>query len=94
MNESKKVVLYGSIAVLSWSMVATMFKVALRSFNSYEMLLVSSLTALVIFGLVVTWQKKWKLVRKFTMKDWRWFALVGLLNPVAYYLIVSQTTPP
>jgi drug/metabolite transporter (DMT)-like permease len=91
MNEPKKAVLYGSVAVLSWSMVATMFKVALRSFSSYEMLLVSSLTALLIFGLVVTWQKKWKLVREFTMKDWRWFALVGLLNPVAYYLIVFRS---
>lgn len=91
MSESKKAVFYGSIAVLSWSMVATMFKVALRSFSSYEMLLVSSLTALLIFALVLTWQKKWKLVREFRMKDWRWFAMVGLLNPVAYYLIVFKS---
>ncbi len=90
MNEPKKAVLYGSVAVLSWSMVATLFKVALRSFSSYEMLLVSSLTALLIFGLVVTWQKNWKLVRAFSMKDWRWFALVGLLNPFAYYLILFK----
>lgn len=90
MNEPKKAVLYGSVAVLSWSMVATLFKVALRSFSSYEMLLVSSLTALLIFGMVVTWQKNWKLVRAFSMKDWRWFALVGLLNPFAYYLILFK----
>ncbi|MEN6455751.1 MAG: DMT family transporter [Prolixibacteraceae bacterium] len=91
MTEPKKAILYGSVAVLSWSMVATMFKVALRSFSSFEMLLVSSLTALLIFAVVLTWQKKWRLIKGFGLNDWRWFALVGLLNPVAYYLIILRS---
>lgn len=91
MNESKRAIVFGSIAVLSWSTVATMFKFALKSFSCFEMLLVASLTALFIFGVVLTIQGKWGLTREFTAKDWRWFALVGLLNPVAYYLIILKS---
>jgi len=91
MNESRKAIIFGSIAVLSWSTVATMFKIALRSFSYFEMLLVASLTALFIFSIVLTVQRKWALIREFTATDWRWFALVGLLNPVAYYLIVLKS---
>jgi drug/metabolite transporter (DMT)-like permease len=91
MNDSKKAVIYGSIAVLSWSTVATMFKIALRSFSYFEVLLVASWTAFLIFGVVLTVQGKWKLVREFSRRDWRWFALAGLLNPVVYYLILFRS---
>lgn len=91
MNESKKAILFGSIAVLSWSTVATMFKIALKSFSYFEVLLVASLTALFIFGIVMTLQRKWILVPKLSGKEWRRFALVGLINPVIYYLILFRS---
>ncbi|PXV62333.1 threonine/homoserine efflux transporter RhtA [Dysgonomonas alginatilytica] len=89
-QENNKALLYTTIAVLSWSTVATMFKMALRHFSHFEMLLVASLTALIIFGIVMTIQKKWTDLGKVPARQWEWFALVGLVNPVAYYLVLFK----
>ena len=77
-------------AVLSWSTVATAFKIALTHLTYFEMLLVASCTSLVIFALVMTIQRKWGLVGKLTSKQWGLFAGLGLLNPVAYYLVLFR----
>ncbi len=91
MQDSKKALIYGSIAVLSWSTVATMFKMALRHFSHFEMLLVASFTALLIFCMAMTILKKWTDLKEISNKQWGWFALVGLLNPVAYYLVLFKS---
>lgn len=77
-------------AVLSWSTVATAFKIALTHLTYFEMLLVAGCTSLVIFALVMTIQRKWGLVGKLTSKQWGLFAGLGLLNPVAYYLVLFR----
>lgn len=89
-QENNKALLYTTIAVLSWSTVATMFKMALWHFSHFEMLLVASLTALFVFGIVMTIQRKWSELKKVPSKQWGWFALVGMVNPVAYYLVLFK----
>ena len=86
MKNDNKAIVYACLAVLSWSTVATAFKVALRSLTYFELLLVASLTSLVIFTVLLTFQRKWKLVCSLSAKQWGYFAGMGLLNPVAYYL--------
>lgn len=90
MNENNKATIYGIVAVLSWSTVATMFKMALRYYSHYEMLLVASFTSLIIFAVAMTISKKWSALKQLTKNDWVKFALVGLLNPVAYYLVLFK----
>lgn len=48
MTTDNKAVVYASLAVLSWSTVATAFKVALSYLTHFEMLFVACLTSLVI----------------------------------------------
>lgn len=91
MKESNKAILYASIAVLSWSTVATMFKIALSYFSHYEMLVIASITALLFFALILTFQKKWGEIRNLSSGRWLWFAGIGLLNPVAYYLVLFKS---
>jgi drug/metabolite transporter (DMT)-like permease len=91
MQDNNKAILFAGIAVLSWSTVATMFKTALKYFSHFEMLLVASFTALIIFCLVITFQKKWTLIKVLPIKQWKWYALVGLLNPVIYYLVLFKS---
>lgn len=91
MKEHNKALIYAGIAVLSWSTVATMFKISLKYFSYFEMLLVASFTALLFFAAVITFQKKWKAIKKLSAKQWKWFAAVGLLNPVAYYLVLFKS---
>lgn len=90
MSRESKAIACAAFAVLCWSTVATSFKFALRYFNHYEMLLVASITAFVIFAAAITLQGKWRLAAALTPRQVGVFALVGLLNPVAYYLVLFK----
>lgn len=90
LNDSSKSFLYIAIAVASWSTVASAFKIGLRHYSSYELLLVATLTALLIFALVISFQKKWHLIKSITLKEWIFFAITGMLSPAGYYLILFK----
>lgn len=90
MTKETKAIACAAFAVLCWSTVATSFKFALRYFDHYEMLLVASITALFIFAAAITIQGKWRMAAKLTPRQVGTFALVGLLNPVAYYLVLFK----
>lgn len=91
MKDSRKAILYACLAVLSWSTVATAFKKSLEHLTHFELVLVACLTSLVIFTVLMTIQKKWHLLKSLTGKEWGYFALLGLLNPVAYYLVLFKS---
>jgi drug/metabolite transporter (DMT)-like permease len=86
MSKNTKATFCVGIAIMSWSTVATAFKIALNQLTYFELLLVASCTALLIFSVVLTWQKKWVQVQSLSAKQWRRFAFMGLINPVGYYL--------
>lgn len=90
MTQDNKAIVYAAIAVLSWSTVASAFKIALRYLSSFELLLVASCTAFLIFLFTLLARKKWKEVKNLSASQWRWFALLGLLNPVTYYLVLFR----
>lgn len=91
MEKNSKAILYASVAVLSWSTVATAFKVGLKSLTYFELILIASCTALVIFTIVIIAQKKLAVISSFSSKQWLRFAGIGLLNPVAYYLVLFKS---
>ena len=90
MTNDSKAIVCACVAVLSWSTVATAFKMALRYLTHFEMLWVASLTSLVIFAVLLTAQRKWRLLGNLTGKQWLYYAGLGLLNPVAYYLVLFK----
>lgn len=90
MSKNQRSILYAAIAVLSWSTVATMFKVSLKYFSHFEMLVVASFTALFIFAIAMTLIKKWSTLKSLSHKQWVKFSLIGALNPVAYYLVLFK----
>ena len=89
-RNNTRAIIYACIAVLSWSTVATAFKIALTHLTHFEMLLIASCTSLLIFAFLLTFQKKWKLLSALPARQWGYFALLGLLNPVAYYLVLFK----
>lgn len=91
MKENNKAIVLAIAAVLSWSTVATAFKVALTHLTHFEMLLVASITSLLIFAVVLTIQRKWNDIKALPKHIWGYFALLGLLNPVAYYLVLFKS---
>lgn len=90
MKKNTRSILLALAAVLSWSTVATAFKVALSYLTHFEMLLIASLTSVLIFAIVLTFQSKWELVRNLNKKQWKELAILGFLNPAAYYLILFK----
>ena len=90
MKKNTQAILLALAAVLSWSTVATAFKVALIYLTHFEMLLIASITSLFIFAVVLTFQKKWRLVKQTTSIQWKQLVFQGFLNPAAYYLILFK----
>jgi drug/metabolite transporter (DMT)-like permease len=90
MNSSSKAVLYAGIAVLCWSTAATMFKIALASYSLLEVLLIASFTSFVVLAIVALIQNKWGVVIRLGRREWAFAAMVGVLNPVAYYLVLFK----
>ena len=90
MKKNTRSILLALAAVLSWSTVATAFKVALTYLTHFEMLLIASLTSVLIFTIVLTFQHKWELVKQLNKKQWKELAFLGFLNPAAYYLILFK----
>lgn len=91
MKDDKKAILYVSITVLSWSTVASAFKLALSSLTYYELLLIASITALIAFAIILTFRKRWFLLRSVSRRQWRMFAITGTLNPAMYYLVLFKS---
>ncbi len=90
MTKETKAVVYAAIAVLSWSTVATAFKMALKYLSHDEMLTVACVASLLVFTLLLTVQRKWGDLARLSAKEWGRMALLGLLNPVAYYLVLFK----
>lgn len=90
MNGNTKSVLLASTAVLSWATVATAFKIALEHLTVFNMLLLSTWTAVLIYAIMMTVEKKWQELCAMPLKLTVQTALLGLLNPVIYYLVLFR----
>lgn len=90
MKNSARPIALASVAVLSWSTVATAFKVALQSMSTFEMLFVACATALIIFTVWMLVTGSWHELRLISPNLWVRFAMLGLIAPVIYYLMLFK----
>ncbi|MDV2858810.1 MULTISPECIES: DMT family transporter [Oceanimonas] len=90
MKNQKKAYLYGLGAVACWSTVASAFKLSLGYFEPAQLLLVATLSSLLLLlGLLVRQGKLHLLGRTFKQNP-GYYALLGLINPALYYLVLFQ----
>ncbi len=82
----KKSYLFAILSVLFWSTVATAFKISLRYLNYYQLLFISSLTALIVQFFLLLFQKSLTLIKQGFLNS----ILFGFLNPFLYYLILFK----
>jgi drug/metabolite transporter (DMT)-like permease len=90
MKDQKNAYIYALIAVLNWATVASAFKIALKRIDYLNMLLYSSLVSLIIFTLIIFFQKKTAQLRNMPPKSILKSAFLGFLNPFAYYIILFK----
>lgn len=75
---------------MAWSTVATAFKLSLRYVDTYQLLLLGNVFALVALGLVLGAKGRFPLLLKATRRQYLQAAGLGLLNPFLYYLILFK----
>jgi drug/metabolite transporter (DMT)-like permease len=90
MKSAWKAFLFAILAVLFWSTSPTAFKLGLRFTDTWQLLTGATLVSTIVLGIIATAQGKIRTLRTFSGKDVAFSALMGLLNPVAYYLILFK----
>ena len=90
MTDNTKSYVLASLAVLFWSTIATAFKIALKELSPGQLLFVASCTAVIILTIISIIEGKIKIIFKAGLKDILMSALLGLLNPFVYYLVLLK----
>lgn len=85
MSQDRQAILYGLGAVALWSTVATAFKVALAWMSPLELMWLAALVSWVLMGGLVVKQGNMATALR---TGWKTAAWAGLMNPVAYYLVL------
>lgn len=85
MSQDRQAVLYGLGAVALWSTVATAFKVALAWMSPLELMWLAALVSWALMGALVIRQGNMPTALR---SGWKTAAWAGLMNPVAYYLVL------
>lgn len=90
MKQQNKAYLLASLVVLFWGTIGSAFKITLRYTDFLQLVLYSSLVSIVFLFVVILIQGKLKTISGFTKSEWWHSALMGLLNPFAYYVVLIK----
>lgn len=82
--------LYAGLSILFWATVASAFKISLRHFDFISLLFFSILSSFLTLLVVVIAKGKLKTCFSFTRKQYLYSAVLGLLTPTLYYLILFK----
>jgi drug/metabolite transporter (DMT)-like permease len=88
MKKSSQAYIYAALSVILWGTIPTAFKIALSELSIITMLGITTLVSTVVLFLIVVSSGKLRLLGEMTGKDIMWSALLGLINPVGYYLLL------
>lgn len=90
MQNQKKAYLYAICAVILWSSVATAFKISLSFLSVLELLFIASFISLACIFIICVKTKQLQYLKTLDKKQIYIMLLLGLINPVAYYLVLFQ----
>jgi drug/metabolite transporter (DMT)-like permease len=90
MNSQKKAYTYAFLAIACWSTIGSAFKLSLRYLDPLGLLLFSSIVACLILFLVMVTQGKLHLLKQLTLNQVLNSALMGMLNPYLYYVVLLR----
>jgi drug/metabolite transporter (DMT)-like permease len=90
MDRTKSSYIYAGLAIFFWSTVPTVFKISLGELDVLTMLTIAVITSTLVLLLIVVYSGKWHLLRENNGKDLLNSAMLGLVNPFLYYLILLK----
>src|SRR5664280_377581 len=88
MDRTKSSYIYAGLAVLFWSTIPTAFKLGLREMDILPMLTIASLASATALFIIVSAGKKIHLIKMSSPRELLNSAILGLINPFLYYLIL------
>jgi drug/metabolite transporter (DMT)-like permease len=90
MNSTGRSYLYGILAILFWATIPTAFKLCLARLEILPMLTIASVASAAAIFIIIVAGNKLPLLKKNTIADLLHSALLGLINPFLYYLILLK----
>ncbi len=89
-DPNRKAYIYVSAVVLLWATVPSAFKISLRYLDSLHLVLYASFVSLIVFLITLIIRKKLHLIITCSSRQYITSALLGLLNPFIYYIILFK----
>lgn len=90
MNNQYKAYLFAAMTVLLWSTVASAFKLSLRYMDPIQLLFFANLVSVTALFAILLIQKKLYLLRTYSRRQLLRSAVLGILNPFLYYLVLFK----
>ena len=90
MKAQRKAYLYAFSAIAFWSTIGSAFKLSLRYLDPLELLLFSSIVACIVLLIILLVQGKMSLLTKISFNQILMSALMGMLNPFLYYVVLLK----
>jgi len=88
MKKSSQAYIYAALSVILWGTIPTAFKIALSELSIVTMLGIATVVSMVVLFILVAATGKIRFLGKMSRKEILWSALLGLINPVLYYLML------
>jgi drug/metabolite transporter (DMT)-like permease len=90
MKNQRLAYIYAIIVILFWSTVASAFKITLRYLDFLNLVFFATIVSIIALFLVLCFQRKLNLFKKYKKNDYLRSALLGFLNPFLYYIILFK----
>jgi len=90
MEKSKQALIYAGLAILFWATIPTAFKIGLSETSILPLLTIASITAVIVLAIIILATGKGHLLKNTTGRDLLSSAVLGLINPFIYYLILLR----
>lgn len=90
MTNQRKSYLFALSAILFWSTIGSALKITLRYITFAELLFYASVTSVIVLFVSILISRKRQQLKNLTFADYRRGALLGLLNPFLYYLVLLK----
>lgn len=88
MKKSSQAYIYAALSVFLWGTIPTAFKLALSELSIVTMLAITTFVSTGVLFVIMSLTGKLCLLKATTRKELLWSALLGLITPVGYYLIL------
>ncbi len=90
MDKTRQSYICAVLAILFWSTIPTAFKICLSELDILPMLTLASVTSTLALFIILLSEGKTALLRNNSQRDLVSSALLGLINPFLYYLILLR----